>query len=645
MGDEQQAIYASRASLGTYREYVDAFAAHSGGEPLEFSVTMRCPRRVIDAVNAVFASPRLRQTHLDFRELLPKPDAADGGAWLQPIEPLADEQPLDALFRAECAQVARVLSDFGPHGFGVQRWSEIAILCPRHNWLRLAASTFMHAGLSCRLVVEKKIQLELAACSWPSALFYLLANPWDRFEMIGVLREIFAVSDVELADAQAVNKPLALWSREGLSPRLDAALTLLRRLHDARPRDGSGTLSRFVDLVFEETRLGARLEAVGESAAGLQSFRHKALQAECDGADFRAWATDCCRCLAKSAEGFADSADELQVLTCHKAKGLEWPVVIPLGLGRDIRKFSQAFPRLVHEQGKIRIHFSASAGDEAFKEEAARQTAEEHQRLFYVTLTRAKSLLVLPDSTPLYAKKGSFLALSRWSELDAATFLQSPSRLVPQAMEEKVPAPALHAALDPAVVARAVENSRKIPRRTLPSELGHDVSGELPEGEPVTEIGGRDYGTWWHATMQYFPWQKSAAVRRDYLRDKVSAAAATFRKRAEAELRASAKFRDELCADGEKFLAEVPFSHPRSAEEWMDGVIDLVVAMRGGALWIIDWKTDRRFLAESADAFAKRLRDAYGAQLAAYAEVLQRGMGRDVERLILYSTELGSAVG
>ncbi|MEA3189274.1 MAG: CRISPR-associated exonuclease Cas4, partial [Chthoniobacter sp.] len=97
VGDEQQAIYASRADLGTYREYLDAFAAGSGGEPLEFAVTMRCPRRVIGAVNAIFPG-RLLQSHLRFRELLPKPQAADGATWLLPIEPTPDETQIDALF-------------------------------------------------------------------------------------------------------------------------------------------------------------------------------------------------------------------------------------------------------------------------------------------------------------------------------------------------------------------------------------------------------------------------------------------------------------------------------------------------------------------------------------------------------------------
>ena len=247
-----------------------------------------------------------------------------------------------------------------------------------------------------------------------------------RFELLGVLREIFAVSDVELADAQAVNKPLTLFSRQALSPRLDAALTLLRTLHDARPRDGEGTVGRYVDRVLAETQLAARLEAVGEFSAGLESFRHKALQAECDGTDFRAWAAECSRCLAKSAEGMAEAIDELQILTCQKAKGSEWPVVIPLGLGRTIGEQREDFPRVRRENGKIVVHLGRSTLDEEWETERARQSAEELQRVFYVTLTRAKSLLILPDSTALYQQKESFFALSKWSELEPRRFPAKP---------------------------------------------------------------------------------------------------------------------------------------------------------------------------------------------------------------------------
>jgi len=73
VGDEQQSIFASRTNLGIYKKYIEAYeldGAGSGGERLEFSVTMRCPQRVIGVVNAIFFhAERLRQTHFAFREL------------------------------------------------------------------------------------------------------------------------------------------------------------------------------------------------------------------------------------------------------------------------------------------------------------------------------------------------------------------------------------------------------------------------------------------------------------------------------------------------------------------------------------------------------------------------------------------------
>ena len=116
--------------------------------------------------------------------------------------------------------------------------------------------------------------------------------------------------------------------------------------------------------------------------------------------------------------------------------------------------------------------------------------------------------------------------------------------------------------------------------------------------------------------------------------------------RAASELSAfpASKFCGELLAAGRHFLAEVPFSHPRSADEWIEGVIDLVVVTRTGELWIVDWKTDRRRVDESESSFSNRLATLYLPQLQAYAEVLRSGMSRRPKRLALYSTELGCAI-
>ncbi len=74
--------------------------------------------------------------------------------------------------------------------------------------------------------------------------------------------------------------------------------------------------------------------------------------------------------------------------------------------------------------------------------------------------------------------------------------------------------------------------------------------------------------------------------------------------------------------------------------------MDLVILTRGGAkLWIVDWKTDRRRPSDADDAsFLRRLAEKYAPQLKAYAEVFAHGLGRPVDRLLLYSTALGETV-
>jgi len=104
-------------------------------------------------------------------------------------------------------------------------------------------------------------------------------------------------------------------------------------------------------------------------------------------------------------------------------------VVIPLGLARPIGLAPTKYPLVEESAEEIAVHISnfTNAKEENDPREAA--TREENQRLFYVTLTRAKSLLILPDSFCLYGKsKNSFhdickLAGFGWEELFEAPHL------------------------------------------------------------------------------------------------------------------------------------------------------------------------------------------------------------------------------
>ena len=711
VGDDQQAIYGERADLAIYRRYIDAFRAGNAGRHLEFSVTMRCPRRVIDAVNGVFGDGRIEQDFVEFRALDPRPGCPEGAAWrldLAPLEPTEGRPRLEERQTRECEQIADFISARGLAGLGIKRWSEVAVICPRVKWLELAARIFEERGVPGCLLSQKRQARELARYSWPAALLHVLIHPWDRFELIGVLREIFAVSDVDMArlhrraEQPGSGAGLAFWptlpeARNGVpSVRLQQALEMLHTLRAKLPVDspalgssvndvkvsdgGCVTLSRYVDTVLERTALAARFEVVGESASALDQLRARARQAECEGQTLRAWVRSLVNALGEPVPTPPGARDAVQFLTCLKAKGLEWPVVIPLGLGCEIRERSESYPRVERGEGRAEIHFSRLTVDPERKTSRGERCAEEFQRMLYVTLTRAKRLLIVPDGSRVYEDRApNFLALARWTELDLpALFTPATTGADEPAAPTARKAEAEHAQKpfreNKRRLKQAAAISQKIPRRILPSGLVHDTektrAGEdttpaseddrlrasedagLQDGtgsEPLAGIGGIDYGNWWHGVMQHYPWADADPVARarymEAERAKIAGAATwTARAHAELVLLTASAAHAEFIEQGEVFLPEVPFAHPRSAAEWIEGIMDLVLVTRRRELWIVDWKTDRRRPSDPDDeSFLRRLVEKYGPQLQAYAEVFARGFGRPVSRLLLYSTVLGKA--
>ena len=227
-----------------------------------------------------------------------------------------------------------------------------------------------------------------------------------------------------------ITRRLRSGPRKGLSPRLASALELMRGLHAAAPPAGGMSLAQYVDRVLGATRLAARLEAIGQRDDALARLRLDALRAEIAGTPLRAWVAELVRNLRRAAPQMGGVDDEISLLTCQKAKGLEWPAVIPLGLARSIKPPSPEYPRIEESAGEITVHVSnVTVNKEENKpRELARQ--EELQRLFYVTLTRARSLLILPDSLRLYrTSRESFLDLCRWEGSGCEGLFDAPGRL------------------------------------------------------------------------------------------------------------------------------------------------------------------------------------------------------------------------
>jgi exodeoxyribonuclease V beta subunit len=104
--------------------------------------------------------------------------------------------------------------------------------------------------------------------------------------------------------------------------------------------------------------------------------------------------------------------DAVQILTVHKAKGLEADVVFLYG---GITEGRKDIVHLVHEHGERTLHVGRL--DESRRRLVEQELADEHARLLYVALTRARFRMVLPHYPAAVPVRGAYWQANR--RLDA----------------------------------------------------------------------------------------------------------------------------------------------------------------------------------------------------------------------------------
>ena len=108
-----------------------------------------------------------------------------------------------------------------------------------------------------------------------------------------------------------------------------------------------------------------------------------------------------------SASAIGESEDVVRIMTTHKSKGLEFPVVIVLGMGRKMSTRSQSAPLLLHaELGAGLACVDTQLHSErdtllrrAIRVRLSREQLAEEIRILYVAMTRARERLILIGDT------------------------------------------------------------------------------------------------------------------------------------------------------------------------------------------------------------------------------------------------------
>lgn len=673
VGDGQQAIYGSRADVRNFLRHLAAFARGDGGERLDFQVTFRAPRRAVDFFNAGFpaafgdgrehnwgVAPRDR-LQVAYSPLIAAPASEAGMVSRLPLAPAAAELNVEPRLAEEVRQIARCLRAGGPAVVGARTWGEVCLLAPRNDWLVTARKVLEDEGLKVALQMRRNRNADHPVYAWLSGLGAVLADPENAFEWVGVLREIFAVPDAVIAETWRTAEAFR-WDEPERHPAPVAAALRTLAPFILRTDEEGVVLEEFVASLIEACALRekARLaDPAGGFEAELERLRARAARLGQRGGGPREWLQELLQHREEGRPVGKPADDAINLLTSHSAKGLEWPVVIPIGLWRDLRGRSETGLRLLAgDEPAARVYFDAASVPAETAEARERERWRELTRLLYVTFTRAKRHLVLPWQAQFAPSlEGSFADL--WGAPDLFDALPETAAVAESGWGEstKEDGGTTWPASAAAGGAAAGETKRlpALPTRLLPHQLAHRPDSvrttrhESALDEPWIGAPGDDpidYGLWWHETMEFLPWDGSEIEVDAYLATALTRARqAGFGRRAESEiagLRASEFFR-HLRRPAVRRMTELAVFAPLRPEAWIDGVIDLVVYDEAAhVVRVIDWKTNRPRVDEDARALLQRLGEDYRPQLEAYGACVAGFFPDCTVSLELYASAAGA---
>lgn len=596
VGDPKQSIYGWRgADLAAYEEFLERLIKAEGGQLHRLSRNFRSVPAILAAVEerigpAMVAQPRVQpafQSLLAHRGEDAPPWGKDRAAvevWISWNWDAEKGKPLkttmDPAVELEAAAVARDIRELHDR-FGVS-WGDVALLFRAGGRMDRYLRALQGEGIPAAAERDREFYrrrevreaIALVRCVLDSsdmlALVTVLRSAWVGVPdgaLVPLWRERFpqfmtALQDV---DAEALQKLDQVVERavaavppdipgiervRGWQASVRHALRVVAHLRET-------AASRPLDTVVEALR-ATLLPEVSEAARYLGSRRVESLDR------FFRWLLAVAQesggsrhallrllRLARGDElpvpagGVRDGReDAVQLLTIHKAKGLDFPVVYLVqqqagGGGRDPESSAET----VGGGWEFRLLGAATPGWDLVKERRSRVEAAELVRTLYVAATRPRDRLVLAGAWPLAKRSGtpgppashSDLVSGRWGEgVDTAALMAEAARLGGRVMKDETTwvFPALlsregaaaaggdvaveldvaglldRAARVSAARAPAVERMARPWRGTVTGEDHSPASGREPPA-PGAATTGRELaavvGTAVHAALEFFP--------------------------------------------------------------------------------------------------------------------------------------------
>ncbi len=656
VGDPKQSIYSFRnAEVGLFMEAKGGIPIH-GGAPVSLdshllTTNFRSRSRLIEWINRLFGDAVMKEPDIDADEVPFSPsepygDSPDG---FLSLSLFADEDREKAR-QSEAAwlagKVREVMQEAGPD-------KSIAILLFTRNRITRYLSALKEQG------IPVQVREGLGLMQRPEVMHLmkiaeLLAHPQDDLAWASILRSPWSWFDINMLYETSRQEPES-WMEKILStarshPEMEA---ITGAMENSARRVGRDPLAKVVRRFWEDLD-GPRRTAARYGMSGVANcMRFFEILEEARSAT----PMETLKQLKATIDSHYEPADPaasrspVEMMTIHKAKGLEFDIVfLPFMDWAPLSDIANTPPPYLLERvpGTEGEYLVAMGKDRRFKETPPlfnllktfqkNRRWGEAKRLFYVAATRAKERLFMSgvakvkDQDTLISGGKNILnwVIEHEGIIDAAITEPTLGRTIPVEINPQDPAPPPGKTAVRAKVPEACEIAPERPAYTMaksPSSFAEDrlrSEGKL-DGEEA--LFNRVRGTVMHTILNTAIKRRKLPTARAV--EVALRAGGIGQNQAEEWAEAILKEAEETLEDRfitdllnmEEVHSEWQLEEKPSEGKIRSGSIDLA-ALCGGTWWICDFKTSRPEEDQPQKEFIEQERDLYTPQLEAYREML-----------------------
>ncbi|OQW35241.1 MAG: hypothetical protein A4E19_16860 [Nitrospira sp. SG-bin1] len=691
VGDPKQSIYAfRRADIEAFDRVVEKVVTE-GGVAHTLTTNFRSDAAVLEPVNDVFdrlfeRKPLVQPANVRL-EVRPRrrPASIEPGVRLSVTAPGGEDETFDAAgaTRAESEVLARWLTDEVLNQPSVKP-GHVALLFRKLTQADAYLDALRRHGIAYTIEGEKHFYRRQEVIDLVN-LLRVLDHPHDEIALAGILRSpLGGLSDRDLYELKQAGHfnylraaRLEGWPHSRATPvrQLYEHLAWLHRAIAVLP------LAETIELIFDRLpvldlaaaslhgeQAVANLIKVKQTAASLADRPHMTMSGfvEIMIARIEEQPDESESPLAE------ESLEAVHVLTIHKAKGLEFPIVVLPGLhqgaGRERGTQQVAYDWSSGTYG-LSLDRHRSLGSLLVQHKLRVREEAERRRVLYVGMTRAKELLLLSGGITTRSVGETVFDLLRnigTGEIGASSTeaLKVGDSVVPhrviRAPERKWPRRRLDRVADAALIdlQEIVERwekrttrwneVRETPHHLTPTTLGKRERWVIQKTTPVRPDveTARLTGVVAHRVLERWDFSQDSSGLFVHVASTIQALLGTADQSLAGAVAESVNDLLAMFSRSEAYARlrsshilgrEVPFVMPWGDRQVMEGVIDILYRLNG-EIWIADYKTDA-ISAEQATARAQQ----YRPQSEVYKAAVKQTLGTE-PRLHCLFLRCGAAV-